>query len=398
MDSAVIRLYSRNNSPLGIFKISPPFIVSVSIHTDLPVPLRKNRVLIADRFPRTKDVNSWKLILLRKKSSNGSFERPENVWELAPELDYLDEGDVIKVTPNQNKIHVLFRRKATSNAFLVTERCNSYCVMCSQPPKKGDDNYLVEDILESLPLISSDTKEIGLTGGEPTLLGPDFFKLIRSVKQHLPNTSLHVLSNGRKFDDITFAHQLSEIHHPDLMIGIPLYADYSQLHDFIVQADNAFDDTLRGILNLKAFRQKVEIRVVILRQNYARLPKIAEFIVRNLLFVDHVALMGMELMGFAKSNLEALWIDPDDYRNELEEAVRVLDWYGIHVSIYNLPLCLINEGVRHFAVKSISDWKNEYMPECTGCLRIQDCCGFFSSSCLRNSSHIAPIRNVTLQG
>ena len=247
--------------------------------------------------------------------------------------------------------------------------------------------------MESLPLIDPGTKEIGITGGEPTLLGADLFKLIRAVKQHLPNTSLHVLSNGRKFGEIPFAQHLSEIHHPDLMLGIPLYADYSQLHDFIVQADNAFDETLQGILNLKTFRQKVEIRVVILRQNYGRLPQIAEFIARNLLFADHVALMGMELMGFAKTNLETLWIDPYDYRNELEEAVRILDWYGIHVSIYNLPLCLINESVRNFAVKSISDWKNEYMPECAGCFQIQDCCGFFSSSSLRHSSHIAPIRN-----
>ena len=97
-------------------------------------------------------------------------------------------------------------------------------------------------------------------------------------------------------------------------------------------------------------------------------------------------------MGFAKTNLEALWIDPYDYRNELEEAVRILDWYGMYVSIYNLPLCVINENVRHFAIKSISDWKNEYMPECFGCSKVQDCGGFFSSASLRYSSHILPVK------
>ena len=30
-----------------------------------------------------------------------------------------------------------------SNSMLLTERCNSYCVMCSQPPKAGDDGHLV---------------------------------------------------------------------------------------------------------------------------------------------------------------------------------------------------------------------------------------------------------------
>lgn len=387
----MISLYSRHNSPLGTLNTVTPFISSISLNNDLPFPLRNTRVLLTDQLPKAEDLKDWKMVLFRKKNSDGITENYENVWELAPELDYLDEGDVIKVTPEKTNIHVLYRRKANSNAFLVTEQCNSYCVMCSQPPKKVNDHYLVEDMLEALPLIDSYTKEIGITGGEPTLLGNDFFKLIQACKQHLPNTSLHVLSNGRKFDDLTYAQQVAEICHPDLMIGIPLYADYSQLHDFIVQADNAFDETIRGILNLKLFQQRVEIRVVSHRQNYKRLPKIAEFIARNLLFVDHVALMGMELMGFAKTNLEALWIDPYDYRNELEEAVRILDWYGMHVSIYNHPLCVINENVRHFAIKSISDWKNEYMPECSGCSKIQECGGFFSSASLRYSSHISPL-------
>lgn len=389
----MIFLNSRHNSPLGTLSIVTPFIASVSLNNNLPLPLRKKRVLLIDQLPKVKDIEGWKMVLLRKKDLNGMTENCENVWELAPELDYLDEGDVIKISPEKNDIHVLYRRTANTNAFLVTEQCNSYCVMCSQPPKKADDHYLVEDMLEALPLIDPDTKEVGITGGEPTLLGKDFFRLIQACKQHLPNTSLHVLSNGRKFDNLTFAQQVAEIRHPDLMIGIPLYADYSQLHDFIVQADNAFDETIRGILNLKLFQQKVEIRVVIHRQNYSRLPKIAEFIARNLLFVDHVALMGMELMGFAKTNLEALWIDPYDYRNELERAVHVLDWYGIDVSIYNHPLCIINESVRNFAVKSISDWKNEYISDCSECSKIQDCCGFFSSASLRYSSHIIPMKN-----
>jgi hypothetical protein len=33
-------------------------------------------------------------------------------------------------------------------------------------------------------------------------------------------------------------------------------------------------------------------------QTFARLPQLAEFIVRNLTFVDHVALMGLEITGF----------------------------------------------------------------------------------------------------
>src|SRR3546814_13192799 len=97
---------------------------------------------------------------------------------------------------------------------------------------------------------------------------------------------------------------------PDLMAGIPVYSDQSTIHDFVVQADGAFDETIRGILNLKKLGQRVEIRMVLHRHTIGRLDRFAEFVVRNLPFVDHVALMGLELMGFAKANADDLWIDP----------------------------------------------------------------------------------------
>ena len=135
----------------------------------------------------------------------------------------------------------------------------------------------------------------------------------------------------------------------------------------LVQADGAYDETIRGILNLKRCSVRVEIRVVIHRHTYARLPALARFIARNLQFVDHVALMGLELMGFAKSNLEDLWIDPVEYQRELREATVALSMAHIRTSIYNHQLCVLDPDIRRFAVRSISDWKNEYMPECNGC-------------------------------
>ncbi|RYD39556.1 MAG: His-Xaa-Ser system radical SAM maturase HxsC, partial [Verrucomicrobiaceae bacterium] len=112
---------------------------------------------------------------------------------------------------------------------------------------------------------------------------------------------------------------------------------------------------------------------------------------RNLLFVDHVALMGLELTGFARANLDRIWIDPADYQSELVEAVGILDRAGMNVSIYNSQLCVLDRSLRPFARRSISDWKNEYMPECEGCDAKAACGGFFSSAKLRYSRAIQPI-------
>ena len=54
-------------------------------------------------------------------------------------------------------------------------------------------------------LIDPLTQEIGFTGGEPTLLGDDFFRILRAMKSYLPHTAIHILSNGRLFAEAEFA-------------------------------------------------------------------------------------------------------------------------------------------------------------------------------------------------
>jgi His-Xaa-Ser system radical SAM maturase HxsC len=260
--------------------------------------------------------------------------------------------------------------------------------MCSQPPKQGDDSWLVEETLRLIPLIDPCARELCFSGGEPTLLGDGLLKILRAAEAWLPHTSVHVLSNGRRFSDLDFAVQYASVGHHDIMIGIPVYSDLSTHHDFVVQADGSFDETIRGILNLKRARARVELRVVIHKQTFGRLPQLAEFITRNLLFVDHVALMGLESTGFAKANLEQLWIDPYDYQQELEDAVVHLARHRMNVSIYNHQLCVLRPPLWEFAKQSISDWKNEYLPECLRCSARTQCGGFFTSGLSRPSEHI----------
>lgn len=312
---------------------------------------------------------------------------------LPDDYDYLGDGDVVRLVPGQGEIRVLYRRKSEHNSFLVTERCNHYCLMCSQPPKDIDDFWVAKEILEVLPLISPETRSIGFTGGEPTLLGEDFLRLLHVARSYLPRTSVHILSNGRRFAEAEFTRRYADVHHPDMMVGIPIYSDLSTTHDYVVQADGAFDETMRGLLNLHRARQQIEIRIVLHKQTVGRLPQLAEFLTRNLTFVGHVALMGLEITGFTRANLDQLWIDPVDYQRELYEATTILGDAGMNVSVYNHQLCILDRRLWPYARKSISDWKNEYMAECEGCTKMDACGGFFSSAKLRYSDHIRAIRS-----
>jgi len=102
----------------------------------------------------------------------------------------------------------------------------------------------------------------------------------------------------------------------------------------------------------------------------------------------------MEIHGIACENIEAIYVDPYDYKEQLRKAVLALHRRGLHVSIYNTPLCICHEDVRRFSRASISAWKNIWADTCAICLAKETCCGFFSTSVMPISTHITPIRET----
>jgi His-Xaa-Ser system radical SAM maturase HxsC len=365
-------------------------LYSLSTLKELPLVLRATRAyLVKDGCVPAGFAH---YILLDRHQEYLSALPNEAEYTLLPnDYDYIANDDIIRISKDKSAIRVLYRATSPNNGILITEQCNHYCLMCSQPPKAIDDSWLLDETATLIKLIPKYTKEICFTGGEPTLHGESFLDLLRLAKSYLPETGIHILSNGRTFKNEAFAKSYASIDHPDMMIGIPIYSDDPAHHDYIVQAKGAFDETVLGVLNLKKLNQKVEIRVVLHKQSIGRLTQLCEFIGRNLLFVDHVALMGLEMMGFTRANLDALWIDPYDYKATLSEAVQILSKYGMNVSVYNHQLCLVNNDVLPFYTKSISDWKNEFVDECKNCSKTNECGGFFSSSAQhRYSKYLTP--------
>jgi His-Xaa-Ser system radical SAM maturase HxsC len=305
--------------------------------------------------------------------------------------DYLGDGDVLGFDHSSGKFRTLFRRNSAHNSFLVTERCNNYCLMCSQPPKQVDDRWILNEIKESLPLIDPSTKALTFTGGETLSDWEDFMSVLKQCHDRLPATSVQVLTNGRAFANSQIVDAWRDIKHPNLMAAIPVYASVDHLHDYVVQATGAFDETLLGILKLKDRGQRVEIRVVLHALTAPAIEETCRWIARNLPFVDHVALMGLENTGFAIANDAVLWIDPMDYREGLAKAVDHLAAAGVNVSIYNLPKCVLSRSVWPHALQSISDWKNAFVDECDRCDEKQSCSGFFTTGRPRFSRGIRAI-------
>ena len=330
---------------------------------------------------RVRVPKGYTAILTSENSLNTKQPTITNVQQLSE----LNEGDVVLLNTD-GSINVLYEIKSSHNVIMATERCNHRCIMCPQPPISHEQDKTAFN-LKLLSLFDKSTKNIGITGGEPTLIGDALFALIDYIKKHLPKSSICLLSNGVKFAEKNYAQRLALTAHRDLQIDVPLFSDIDADHNRIVGADT-FYKTIEGLYNLALFRQKIGLRVVIHKQTYKRLPQLSEFIYRNLPFIYHVAFMQMEPIGFAEQNIEALWIDPYDYSKELESAVLNLAMRNMKVSVYNSQLCILPQSIRNYAKQSISNWKNIYLPECEGCGMKNECAGFFVSSKNRHSDYI----------
>jgi His-Xaa-Ser system radical SAM maturase HxsC len=353
-----------------------------------PEMVDEHAILLCENDVKELGPNNFKCILSTGDQRPEVAEYPTVVK--IPALDHLHEGDLIAVG-NDGNIKTLYRVNSFHNTLLTTERCNSNCLMCSQPPRNRNDIPRLFSIYEQLiPLIPKDCPELCVSGGEPTLMGELFFQLLENIKRHLPDTEIHTLTNGRSFAWNSMAERLAEVEYDRLMLGIPVYSDYYQVHDYIVQAKDAFHQTILGLHNLARYNQRVEIRVVLHQQSIPRLTKLARYIYKNLPFAQHVTFMGLEYIGYTPHNIDKLWIDPHDYMDELGEAVEFLAGQGMHVSIYNTQLCILPQHLWKYARKSISDWKQSYLPQCDQCTKLQDCGGLFTWNLKKHSSHIKP--------
>jgi len=174
---------SKRDLSIGNCVYSEPLIVKLSSNRFLPDFLKEQQFYIC------KDSEAVPTGFLEYICTQGghTFDAEHtyrNVVQLSDEFSYLMSGDVIRFNPRDSSIRVVYRRNSSSNYFLITERCNSYCLMCSQPPRNIEDDYRVDDILKIIPLIDRQTKEIGLSGGEPTLIGDRLVFLIKHPRRH----------------------------------------------------------------------------------------------------------------------------------------------------------------------------------------------------------------------
>ena len=291
----------------------------------------------------------------------------------------IDDGDIGFISSN-GSLRISLSHKANHNTILVTERCNNRCLFCSQPPKEENDDWLfIQGAFAIAAFQSSDT--IGITGGEPLLYGDKILNLIDFTSTHTPDTKLHILTNGRGFTDVNFSNEIADrTNNNDIIFGVPLYSTNPEIHDKLVGSKGAYNETVLGIINAGNLGVPIELRIIPNKINIGCIESIVEYTMRCFSSISQISIMNLEPTGWAKHNWESLYLEPSSYLDVLTRSVSIAENCGVHVSLFNYPLCHISSELRPYAVKSISDWKNYYPNYCSSCSQRDLCTGYFASS------------------
>lgn len=286
------------------------------------------------------------------------------------------QGDVLMIVPRHRTASRLIRHKSRHNTLLFTEQCDQLCVMCSQPPKRIEDQWRLPFYKEAVRLADPGIT-IGISGGEPTLQRNLFFDLIENISVDRPDINLHILTNAQHFvdDDIPILRRINQ--RSDVLWGVPLYAPDAEAHDRVVYKSGAFETLLPNIYRLAAAHAKIELRTVLTGLNYPLLPRLADFISKNLFFIKVWAIMGLEPIGFAKAFKGDLFVDHSIFFEPLEHALDIANGRRLPTVLYNIPLCTIPQQYRKFCTDSISDWKKKFVTVCDECEMRSSCSGFF---------------------
>lgn len=300
--------------------------------------------------------------------------------------------DVFEIDENGNAYRY-YNNNSVDNAILVTNRCNSNCLMCptAESVRRKKDDYNADTLITLASHFPKDAPHITITGGEPFLIKKELFRVLAFLKNNLPETSYLLLTNGRAFCSKKFAELFYETAPYDTILGIPLHGYNAETHDGITQSKGSFDQTCLGLKYLLNLGSKVELRIVVSALNVNFITKIAQLIVTEFPNVLCVKFIGLEMTGNAAKNKDSVWIEYPIAFTASKKAIDILISNRIDVGIYNFPLCAVDRKYWNICEKSISDYKVRFAPMCDVCAVKDACGGIFSGTIRLAKENVVPV-------
>jgi MoaA/NifB/PqqE/SkfB family radical SAM enzyme len=223
--------------------------------------------------------------------------------------------------------------------------CNNNCIHCiiGEDVRKAYPDRTTEEIKRCLKeAIEKKYEQVIFIGGEVTIRD-DFFELLKFAK--LNGLHVHIESNARMFYLESFAKKTLEID-PDLSMMVSFHSPIKRVQDMITRANGSFEQTVRGIKNLKKYGlKKLATDTVITKFNYTQLPALIKFFKR--LGVDESHLTLMRIGGNASKYFHLVYVPFEYIKPYLYKAIEIGEKIGIEVKTYGFPYCWLGKFKKH---------------------------------------------------
>ena len=156
---------------------------------------------------------------------------------------------------------------------VLGSNCNNNCSFCVLDDKsKKFKSKSKEEIIRDLKESSKECDFLTLTGGEPTIR-KDILDIVETAKK-LGFNEIHLQTNGRMLSYNLFCKKLIEKGVTSFTISF--HADCEELGDKFSKTKGSFQQTLKGMENIKKYGAKLITNTVIFKQNYKNLLKITK--------------------------------------------------------------------------------------------------------------------------
>jgi len=156
-------------------------------------------------------------------------------------------------------------------------QCNNHCRFCIQGNKrKKYPDKTTEEIKKILKESKGEADGVVFTGGEPTFRPKELLIWVEYAKI-LGYKSIQIQSNGRMFSYLNYCKSLIKVGATEFSPA--LHGSTAKIHDYLTMAPGSWEQTTKGIKNLKSLRQYVLTNTVITKLNYKDLPNLARLFV-----------------------------------------------------------------------------------------------------------------------
>ncbi|MAE42721.1 hypothetical protein CMO93_03040 [Candidatus Woesearchaeota archaeon] len=225
--------------------------------------------------------------------------------------------------------------------------CNNHCTFCVQEGNKFSGNRSFEEIKKNLEDSKKRCSGVVLTGGEVTIR-KDFFDIVKLAK-NLKYETIQIQTNGRMLSSLEFCKKALEAGATEFSPAVHGYCN--KQHDFLTKSKGSFNQTVKGILNLKSLNAYVLTNTVIVKQNYKDIPKIAELLVK--LNVDRFQFAFVHPMGNAWKNFDEVVPRISLAAPYIHEGLKIGINAGKKVMSEAMPYCLM-QGYQYYIAEKIT--------------------------------------------